>query len=983
MTFLKNILTFLLLVLFYGGFAQHYGVQHLSLKTGLPSNSIRTVFKDNKNIIWIGTDGGLCKYKGDNIEIYTTKDNLSGNKIWTITEDKDSVLWFGSYDNGISYLKDTKFKKLQISDTVSKNIRCAAYQPSINCLMFGTDNGFIVKNKDKWHYFNDKNTITNNRRLQVLSIMPTDSLIYVFTYGLHPYIYNPLNNTLKPDSSFVHRNIGSACNGIIKNNLDTVYCINRNEIKILNKKLKNEFNNTGQVFDICKGEDNDIWFAGWDISLKGNTGGLLKLENDTLINYTKKLNIKSKAVWTVFYDSIEKMLWAGTLDNGLYLFYNKDFEYLDILKKSIKINDIVIYKGETWIASDDYLFQVKNNCIKRTFDKSYFFSKWKKNPIENLKPFYFSKTARLKIKDIGFDKDSCLYISGTGGFFKYNQNTNEFNMLGEINNPFVFYNNGIYTVGWSNLSKYNLSLKSKTEYNYHTQNTPVDIHKIVKHKNKVWYLSWAKGLYYQNGNNFSRLNLIYSYLDSHIKDICFDSNDNIYIAQNNGEILKTKYNKDTLILLDKISANTGLFGNIINWINCDANNNLLIGTNMGLNVLSHSTGKIILFNEKEGYSAFESNISLTQNNSVIVNTETGLLTINPLKLNQKRLFYRTHIWLSDLEGNKYNKNILDYYQNNITISFNRINYLNADKDYYSYRIPQLNNSWSEYSENKKVLFYNLKPGNYIFELRIKNVNSINSPIIKKMLFTIKPAWYQTALFYISLIIVFIITTWLGVTIYVNKVKQKEAEKHRINQKITHLRIQALQSQMNPHFIFNSISSIQNLVLENNIDETLMYLSNFAKMLRNTLNYASLETISIKQEIDFLNNYISLEKLRFGDNFKFLILIGDNIDADETNIPPLLFQPIIENAIKHGRVYELKNGEINVEIKKEAKYLRCSVKDNGIGIENASKNKTHQNKSKGLNIIEERLKLLNENKNFNFKIKSTSSGTEIIFYTIFK
>lgn len=202
-----------------------------------------------------------------------------------------------------------------------------------------------------------------------------------------------------------------------------------------------------------------------------------------------------------------------------------------------------------------------------------------------------------------------------------------------------------------------------------------------------------------------------------------------------------------------------------------------------------------------------------------------------------------------------------------------------------------------------------------------------------------------------------------------------------------------QSQMNPHFIFNAINGFQNEILEGNKESSLNQIQSFAKLLRLTLNNSQNEYISIEDEINYLNKYIEFELHRFSKKFKFTVQIESGI-SKTSKIPTMLIQPIIENAIKHGKLNQREGGEISLSIKKNEQYssqiLSITVIDNGIGIDYTKVDKSHE--SKGTSITKQRIKLalekLNLPLNDSFVMKSPVNeneqykGTEAIIHVPF-
>jgi signal transduction histidine kinase len=180
-------------------------------------------------------------------------------------------------------------------------------------------------------------------------------------------------------------------------------------------------------------------------------------------------------------------------------------------------------------------------------------------------------------------------------------------------------------------------------------------------------------------------------------------------------------------------------------------------------------------------------------------------------------------------------------------------------------------------------------------------------------------------------------------------------------KFAHLERSALQAQMNPHFIFNSLNSIQSYIASNENEKANRFLAKFSRLIRAMLNNSRSNQISLQDEIDTLQLYLDLEKMRFKDKFEFEIVVDEIIDAHRVQVPPLLIQPYVENAIIHGLAQTRSHGRINIYYIKEGKYLHATVTDNGIGIEQHKKQKKGQSlhKSVGMTITQKRLQMLDE------------------------
>lgn len=209
------------------------------------------------------------------------------------------------------------------------------------------------------------------------------------------------------------------------------------------------------------------------------------------------------------------------------------------------------------------------------------------------------------------------------------------------------------------------------------------------------------------------------------------------------------------------------------------------------------------------------------------------------------------------------------------------------------------------------------------------------------------------------------------TLIGNKLKQIESERSlemkrrelaSINEQLAEARLSALQAQMNPHFVFNALNSIKRMILDSDNEKASRYLSKFALMIRMTLNHSKETFVTLHENIEYLKAYLEMEQLRFDDSFTYRISTDKNIDADETAIPSLMIQPIVENAIWHGLMQADADKKINIDFTQHHNKIRCIVEDNGIGIRRSQKMKEVSkppHNSVGLENLKKRIKIINE------------------------
>ena len=214
----------------------------------------------------------------------------------------------------------------------------------------------------------------------------------------------------------------------------------------------------------------------------------------------------------------------------------------------------------------------------------------------------------------------------------------------------------------------------------------------------------------------------------------------------------------------------------------------------------------------------------------------------------------------------------------------------------------------------------------------------------------------------GIVILSFLTILILLILYILNIRNKQAELKQNN-----LRLQVLRTQMNPHFIFNALGSIQNFMMKNDARKASRYLSQFASLTRATLNNSTAESITLADEISMIENYIALEKMRKQNKFDYTINYDENLDLDFIRIPPMLNQPFIENAIKHGFKNIDEGGLLNITIKDKIDWVEFIIEDNGEGFHEDTKEKGY--KSMAMTIFESRRKLIKQKykKDFKFEI----------------
>lgn len=304
-------------------------------------------------------------------------------------------------------------------------------------------------------------------------------------------------------------------------------------------------------------------------------------------------------------------------------------------------------------------------------------------------------------------------------------------------------------------------------------------------------------------------------------------------------------------------------------------------------------------------------------------------------------------------------------QNFIDITFKSLQYHHEPVRYY-YMLEGIDKNWVNAGGILVAKYTNLPPGSYAFKVRSVNTGGTVSAHITTLLLNVEPNYWQTWWFKLMGILLLVILVYAYFRLRLYLVKRRERERAAFQKQIDQLEMKALRSQMSPHFIFNSLNSIQKFMLQNESEQAVDYLGRFARLIRSVLDHTQSNTITIAKEASMLENYLALEQLRLANQFEYDIYIDPVIDKDFTEIPTMILQPFVENAVWHG-LYHKPGGQLKVHFLREGNAIHCIVEDNGIGrmaARSMKRNNGHSHLSKGLQITRDRLSIYNSRYNLN-------------------
>ncbi|WP_282042938.1 sensor histidine kinase [Winogradskyella flava] len=928
-----------------------YSIRY-SLDEGLPTSNIYSAFEANNGYMWFATDVGVLRYDGYTFEHFNTDDGLGDNEVFKIFQDSKKRLWFLTLNGELSYFKNKQFFNTKNSDFLDKisnqKMLIDIFEDDNGALHFLYRDGKIVVVDRELNTFE-----TFDTGIASYSIWENNNESFALTNG------SILNLTTKSEVFFTPDMLSLSGYRYYLDDEHYYFSSKNNIYKFVNNEFKK----------ILQLEDSEIIFitkidgAFWI----GTQAGLYVSTNNSIVSYFKDDKVSS-----AFKDS-KGNYWVTTLNNGIKHIPNIDLMSYDFNTEDLKIKAIEKdSKKKLWIGTDKGLYELYHganseisrvagvtNYIKRIrcYDDTVFAVG--NNLIHSFRNDE-KRTVAFGANDILIDDSH--YILSSSVVFKFKKED-----LNAINRDFT-----------------NTSFRALDKYKIFGKRTNV----FARTEHKRTYLGTSTGLYIYENDTIKKMSSNKDELETSILDILIDNEVNRIITASNSKGITT-------IVNDKIETHItsvqGLNSNGCYAIEKVSNNTYFIGTNSGLNKISIKDSNAVVVDYNSILKLKNEKINAIEliDSMIFLATDKGLLSFNyntaNLKNNAPKLIIES-ILVNGLEQEDLSK--LSYNENDIALSYTGISFSDFGNLTYEYKFKN-DKDWTA-TNSLELNFKNLSPGNYDLSLRAKGNTSVFSDI-KHIKFVVKPPFWQTLPFILLVLVVFFMATLFLVKQRIKKIQsrfalerktlQTEQEKIALEKQMVELEQKGLRLQMNPHFIFNALNTIKGYYSGGNITEANKYITKFSRLLRLILENDQ-HLIPLDKEIEMLELYIKLIQLRYQNVFDYEISASEAIVKEDIGIPPLLLQPIVENAIIHGLAPNSKKGYLEIIFKIVGNQLVCHIIDSGIGFSNA-KNKrkgsgTHN--SRAIEITRERINFENNSKDENnFKIIDLKSptGTEVI------
>ncbi len=917
--------------------------------------------QDDEGFLWIGTEDGLNRFDGYSFDVLRFHEN-DPNSIYP------GRIKQLSYNSGsLGVLTESG---ISIVDTHTKKSKNYVLPLTINEPRFL----FLTKDKiwmgaDNGLYLLDKVTGSFKSILPYAPITGISLLkkgVLMVTTPDEMYLVYLFNNVIRR-VNFKSQDLilGSSVNAKGK-----VCLITDNHGFIAGSILKNNFNIERSI-NIPEGGVFRTIFGGRHRFFLGFDNGLIMVDSMFKMKHyfhqkENKFSLSHNKVLSIFQDR-NLNLWIGTSSGGLNRYHPYRFKFNSISGSqgseegsSLNIYAVSAAPNNSFILSTDegriFNFSPESNeLVQKAFIQQY--------PIYCITPINTDSSEYL----LGTSKGVFRYWHGSGkyifipikGMEKY-VNQEVVSCLKEAENRF-------WLAGKEGMFLVDISQKSII-MNYDISNSGLggnNVRNLIPAENGNFYIATSKGLYFYNKENseISSVLVARNGRKLHVTSALKNKNGDLFI----GTINQGLYLKKSNGTVQNFTTDNGLANNNVYSVQKgNLNDEIWLSTNSGVSKMSLKDFTFKSYDLNDGLQGNEFNEKTSANLSdgrILFGGVNGFSYFYPSDINDDT----TNCQLAIKSFSSFNKLYdtrqdiyLSYDQNYINIEYVALDFNLSGNNRFMYQVEGLNEEWTDAGNRRFASFAQLAPGSYKFRVKASNSDGVFSSNVANLTFYIAKPFWTRWWFRIAMILFF--AGIISAVIYwrVRNVINEEQEKLKISGMVGELELKALRAQMNPHFIFNSLNSIQDFVLSHQGMEAAKYLSKFARLVRMILDNSEYTFISISQKIEFLRLYIELESLRMDNGFEFHLSLDKSINIED-QIPTMVIQPYVENAIWHGLQYKKSHRVLKLHLTMEDEdFVRCEIEDNGIGREAAmqikkQKGKTHD--SKAMKITDERIQIL--------------------------
>lgn len=918
-------------------------VQHFTTENGLPSNIVYSVSRDFRGYIWLATDKGISRYNGTKFENFTTLDGIPDNEVFSVLTDYEDRLWLLSYNGELCFLKDNIFHTAANTPW----LRLPLKEPMFRAFL-QKDSSINIILYAQGHFANIK-----HNKIQLIKL-PTGDYDIIYILNLPNKKYRVFCHELTLDIDDNGEVLSKAQYPSGQQYLTFNYD-NNHELKLLGQD--GVYSTTGQKLFRFDKNKIDLHYA---VGAYSNaTGSFVGLLNGLLIDDSTLIQI-GEHVTTIINDD-NGNFWFSTRGKGVYKI-SKNFRKIIEYKKQYK-NQILYAKviGDKlfYVNTDGNLYEFRNGASSLILE----------NPVpSNANKAYFTRSNFL-IDDYGnffqFHSTYNIMVSGLiTGRIKIKITDGQIkeavkNVLS--NNKYIFNLRPNYSLTrylYADFFKPGIPRGKIMILPDELKSSRIFAHAINPADSTLW-LSLSKGMYLLRDTMYSKQQYM---PQTHFRQLSFLDRALVGIAGGNHLLICHDFNNN-LLQIDTVKVDDYVWEYLypIDQNRCIVTSNKLYKL---LTVHPPSPDKATKYTVQTLENSFiprEAEYIATGHDycyffkeGTITRVATSVLfEINtPPKpifrtLNTKKKTYAVKPEI-----------IINYDESpNISLLFDNISFAGGDV-ITEYSIAEKGeDNWRIIAGNEINLN---KPGfgNFTIKIRSKTPSSrYSDPAIIRLIIE-KPFWAEWW-FLLCCSLLLIAFCSLVLHFFTRRHLRKKQKEHDAERKYQQAEYKALNALMNPHFIFNSLNNIQGLVNKNEKRIANEYLVIFSELIRQNMHNISKGFISLQDEINLVQNYLNLEKLRFKEYINFEIILDDELDIELILIPPLMIQPLVENAIKHGLLPKQSEfNKVTIKIYEEKNLLNIEIEDNGVGLTHAQLNHSNLHESYGLANLQKRADYLN-------------------------
>lgn len=935
----------------FAGFIKPASAQQLNFKNytvndGLVANSIRRIMQDETGFLWIATWEGLSKYDGNKFTNYNTANGLSHNMVNDFYESGNGKLYVATNGGGFDVIQENRIIQKAAPSAITVN-RFVHFPDGK--IIATTDNGGLQE-------FNNGKLTPLGQNILLPSYFDLTVLNDSFFIAVSERGIQLLNRNYELVSEVRDKEAIYTQFKFYRDSKKRIFVGTETGIRMLAGIPKKgepiifslpsaSFNIPGllqnKINVIFEDADSIIWI--------GTDKGLFKIEPDGSFQLlTKKNGLASDIITTIFQDN-ERNIWFGT--------------FLGLSKLVTKTN-IHVYTTGDGLGSNSVSFL-------HPVSKEYLLVGTEKGAqVFNTRDGKFHNVPDIidpPVYSIVTNSYPPLVISANK-MATFDSTTLQFKNPVRFQAPFMFFP---YCLISDKQGNFFLSDEHHLYFVSEKGKQPVKVLEnlfsvlLLDKNGYLWAATFQNGLYRIEfsfvNNRFTVLASEHFMPGENIRCLFEDSKGNIWVGTRYHGVYRFSKKGTAAYSILNIDQSKGLCSNWIKGLAETGEGELWLASLQGLDKLIQQDSRYRVFNFSRvtNFYGTVSSMITGKDHSLWLATNEGMVHITDGQMEKLPPLpvYITKVSSPDsvyaLHAAKLN---LDYGHNQLQFEFSSPGFINEKQLFYSYRLSGSSNAeWTEASNQHVVSYASLQPGNYRFEVRAMGWNGIwGQPA--SFDFNIKSPFWQTGWFLLLCLLLFFAGIYMAVRKRVQVVRNKGA----LKQKIAETEMMALKAQMNPHFMFNCINSIDAFIHTNDKYNATLYLNKFAKLLRNILDSSRQNIVSFAKDIETLKLYIELEELRNDGKFRTNLHIDGELLGNDYKVPPLIIQPFVENAILHGlRNKDGNDGLLEIEIKKIGEKIEYCIKDNGIGRSAAKQIAQNKESSYGMQLSYDRIRLFNE------------------------